>query len=674
MTGRVRWAVALLALLLVAWCIPPTSSAFTSSFQRATSAASGNGYPCEGYATAVKATAGLTHYWRLGETSGTTAAAAVGPINATYVNAPTLGVTRPNTTDVDKAVSFNEHGANHAAGRTVTPSSANASYPASNTTDGNAATYWESTTNATTSTPATITVDLGTSRTVGRVILRLPPAWSTRTQNLSIETSPDNVTYTAKISGAATFTYNADPAISNTVRANLTQHPARYVRVKITSNSGDVLYGQLGEVEVHTPLGQYVDTGSSTEFDFADTNSSGVPGREVFSIDGWFWVSSATTEPYGRLLSNEYTVSSPRSGWVIVYGRDGQDLLFERWGTGTVNGVTSTGVKQAVSAPVPTLNAWHHFAATYDGTTMNLYVDGVPATPSSSPVVELPSTGVATMRIGSSTESTSNTGWEQGITGAVDDIAVYDRELSAGRVGGHYTADCTHNNVVLGTPNVRAFWKLDSQRGSTSTRDSAGSGAADCDVVAPVTFGDPAVLPSGNGTSATFGGTGHLRCKTAADWAGLFDGVKAFSAEAWFTIGTAPGAGDYPRVISREQHSPTRGGWTLMVDPNRQLAFERWINGTTARKVVSTAPLAVGVPHLATATYDGASMRLYLNGVLQQTLATTEPIPAVTAPLMIGATGTAAAPLSTWQGGIDNVSVYPRALSQSEVTAHWAAR
>jgi YD repeat-containing protein len=68
-----------------------------------------------GYAPAVTATAGLTDYWRLAETSGTSLADSVGGKTATTVNTPTLGTVGAlsNGADSNTAVSFN--GANEAA-------------------------------------------------------------------------------------------------------------------------------------------------------------------------------------------------------------------------------------------------------------------------------------------------------------------------------------------------------------------------------------------------------------------------------------------------------------------------------------------------------------------------------------------------------------------------------
>ena len=69
-------------------------------------------------------------------------------------------------------------------------------------------------------------------------------------------------------------------------------------------------------------------------------------------------------------------------------------------------------------------------------------------------------------------------------------------------------------------------------------------------------------------------------------------------------------------------------------------------------------------------TYDGTQMRVYLNGNLDGTLATTVAIPTNVLPVRIGADSDGA---SRFSGQIDEVEVFRRALSQAEIQAIVAA-
>lgn len=136
---------------------------------------------------------------------------------------------------------------NLAKNRPVTETSHTDVYPAANTVDGNANTYWESANNAF---PQSVTVDLGASRAVKRVVLKLPPAsaWATRTQTLSVLGSTDDNTYTTLKSSAG---YTFDPASGNTATVTLPGTSTRYLRVTITGNTGWPA-AQLSELEAYT--------------------------------------------------------------------------------------------------------------------------------------------------------------------------------------------------------------------------------------------------------------------------------------------------------------------------------------------------------------------------------------------------------------------------------------
>ncbi|MFJ4926363.1 discoidin domain-containing protein [Streptomyces sp. NPDC088736] len=136
---------------------------------------------------------------------------------------------------------------NLAKNRPVTETSHTDVYRAANAVDGNADTYWESANN---SFPQSATVDLGASKTVKRVVLKLPPAaaWAARTQTLSILGSADNNSYTT-LKASAGYTFS--PGSGNTVTITLPGSATRYLRVTVTGNTGWPA-AQLSELEAYT--------------------------------------------------------------------------------------------------------------------------------------------------------------------------------------------------------------------------------------------------------------------------------------------------------------------------------------------------------------------------------------------------------------------------------------
>jgi len=157
-----------------------------------------------------------------------------------------------NATNSPSTVSLTGTGAgstttNLALNAPVTASSYTQTYAPANAVDGNTSTYWEADNGVW---PSWITVNLGSSQTLGSVTITLPPssAWNTRTQTLSILGSTNDSTFTT-IVGSATYTWN--PSTGNTVTIPLPSGTSdQYVEFSFTANS--VQNGaQASEIEIY---------------------------------------------------------------------------------------------------------------------------------------------------------------------------------------------------------------------------------------------------------------------------------------------------------------------------------------------------------------------------------------------------------------------------------------
>ena len=117
-------------------------------------------------------------------------------------------------------------------------------YAAANANDGNTGTYWEGTDGTW---PTTLTVNLGSVQTLGSTTIDLPPAWSTRTQTLSVLGSTNDSTWTTLVA-SATYTWN--PTTGDSVTIALPSGTAdQYVQLDFTAN--DVQNGaQVSEFDV----------------------------------------------------------------------------------------------------------------------------------------------------------------------------------------------------------------------------------------------------------------------------------------------------------------------------------------------------------------------------------------------------------------------------------------
>jgi hypothetical protein len=205
--------------------------------------------------------------------------------------------------------------------KTLSASSQLGEYPASNTGDGNQNSYWESNNSQF---PQWLRADLGATKSVDRVVLKLPSSWGARTQTLSVQGSTNGTSYSDIVTSTG---YNFAPAGANTVTITFPATSVRYVRLNITANTGWPA-GQLSEFEVYGP-----DTGGDTQNPTAPGNltltepSSGQirlawsAATDNVGVTGYvvYRNNTVVTTVAGNVLT--YTDNQPSSATVEYYVR-----------------------------------------------------------------------------------------------------------------------------------------------------------------------------------------------------------------------------------------------------------------------------------------------------------------------------------------------------------------
>jgi hypothetical protein len=138
---------------------------------------------------------------------------------------------------------------NLALNAAATASSFTQVYAPANAVDGDVNTYWEANNGAW---PSTFTVNLGSAKSLGSVVVDLPPAtaWNTRTQTLSVLGSANGSSFTTLVA-SATYTWN--PSTGNTVTIKLPSGTTeQYIQLSFTANN--VQNGaQASEIELFAP-------------------------------------------------------------------------------------------------------------------------------------------------------------------------------------------------------------------------------------------------------------------------------------------------------------------------------------------------------------------------------------------------------------------------------------
>jgi hypothetical protein len=215
-----------------------------------------------------------------------------------------------------------------------------------------------------------------------------------------------------------------------------------------------------------------------------------------------------------------------------------------------------------------------------------------------------------------------------------------------------------------------AYYRLGERQGDTAA-DSAGRSPAARFVGGGITRAVPgAIADDGDGGVRLAGELGWVSLGDGFDFAGRVP----FSIELWAR----------PQVVDDRHRGlftkevaggGVRQGYLLTFQAAAGLTFERSKDGIPA-SVTARAP-AAGIYTHVVVTYDGASLRLYMNGELAAgpTPAAVE-LPDTTANAVAGARFSGNTPIGNaahFQGDLDELALYDHALPAERIETHHRA-
>ena len=196
-------------------------------------------------------------------------------------------------------------------------------------------------------------------------------------------------------------------------------------------SSGHGLHGTLASSQIVSPgaagqgsavqmtPGTYVDLGNPGALDF---------GTGDWTITAWYKTAITGTDEAER-------------GVIIGNGGDNAGghryaLIMNESTAGIINLVTDDDATKIQANSVTPTNddQWHFVAGQREGTEIRIYIDGqLEATETCDPDYDLSGTSQHNAYIGAITDNSSGTPYKM-LVGSVDEVAIYDRALSAGEI------------------------------------------------------------------------------------------------------------------------------------------------------------------------------------------------------------------------------------------------
>lgn len=178
-------------------------------------------------------------------------------------------------------------------------------------------------------------------------------------------------------------------------------------------------------------------------------------------------------------------------------------------------------------------------------------------------------------------------------------------------------------------------------------------------VASPVVVGSGTLGAAGIGDRATsfdIGGSGYVNIGQPT----ALNNIGAFTIEALIR----PDAlGD--RFIAARDNAASNRTWRLAIRSDNRVEFYKFTNGVV--NVIDSEALVIGTTYHIVATYDGANLRIYRDGVLRSTAATTGLLAASATDITIGASSIGS---FGFDGRFAGVALYNTALSGPRILAH----
>lgn len=373
-----------------------------------------------------------------------------------------------------------------------------------------------------------------------------------------------------------------------------------------------------------------------------------------FSISAW--IKTSTTGTQKVIFTSWAAATSKYAGIEMQIDASNKINIYSGKNSGVVEG---TDLQKAVSATSVTDGNWHHVVGTWDGSTLRAYVDGKmdgSAVWANAPVYQ----ATNYVRVGCANDTGTNYGY---FNGSIDDLAFFNgTALSADQIKELYEG--RYIGEWMPQTNLVGLWHLNGSSTDTSGNNNHGTDTT-------ITYG------SSNGRMGTQGASlNGTASKIVLTDASPLKPTGSYTVSAWVN---ATGFAATTRGIFHTQSQNTSvAGISLFCTSGGALKLQQGNNtgtvaGTNYRELTG-ATLSTGAWYWICGVYDdGNTMKLYVNGAESATVANAiDPAYAATTYIRIGCQNDTGTDKNFWNGKIDEVAIFSRALTAAEIR-HWYA-
>lgn len=405
--------------------------------------------------------------------------------------------------------------------------------------------------------------------------------------------------------------------------------------------------GKIGQALNFDGINDYVDLDNPTKLNNIFTRGG--------TISAWIYIRTFGDNTAGRILDKQQA----DVGWLFFLNTNNRLAFLYNFDPVGATWLTPNGSLER--------GKWHHVAVTFSSASSandpRMYIDGVEVTvddqtPSGN---EIDDTGQV-LTIGDRTAT------DRSFDGSIDELRVYGRILSPDEVRRLYTMGGTTKLNVSQKSNLNqglvGYWTFDAANmGTTSANDLSGNGNSAYEINGP-----RRVLGKiGQGVGFHGGEANNREAYVSVPDSAMFTPATTLTAAAWIKADKVA-QNAYAAILAKR--------YDLAVDPYNSYIIDTTASGNSPEFCVSTGvsgsqtcvasgTLTTSWTHVA-GTYDGARIRLFVNGRLVSSAVMTGSIGYTSLPLTIGDNQDNGSNQS-FEGIIDDVRIYDRALGEDEI-------
>ncbi len=352
-----------------------------------------------------------------------------------------------------------------------------------------------------------------------------------------------------------------------------------------------------------------------------------------------FWFSPVATQAGTQFLADFHSISGTNNRRVMPYLNSGGIGIYCAPNTGDDNNAItqSTGI---TASP----NVWYHVAVTINGSTLKMYVNGkLYVTTSLTDSYALTGTELLTLATDYWNTTYANI--------KMDEVRIWSSERTEAQIKANMYKELAGSEAGL-----LSYYRM-----------SNGSGAALSDNQIAGTYGG--VLSGGytwvasgafadNRNSLDFDGSNdYVDCGNSATV--QRNGTQSFTVEAW----VKPTGGVWVAAVSKFVHTASNEGYSLEIFSDNKVSLLYGNNWSDWNATTSTTALTPGVWSHIAATYDGSTVKIYINGNLSESAAWTDGVTDSGTSLLIGSrSGT-----TFFLGQMDEVRVWTVARTAAQL-------